>query len=277
MYHRQPVIHLQSSSEIQHTLCADENTHIKKSMISDDCHAWNLTSSIGYSNVKNAPRASAPSTVVTPKSMDRSQTTGLEDKALESDLTSISSSEDESDVPLTEGKRQKTRKKQNHKNKKPKVQTVNSGKSQTATSPQPTSSSGSARSSSNNPKPKNDFDFQYTGFSGERPEYTEWDVDRMRRWLILSSAMFYTYPHHDTAGLTTWVELLSGLKIWSYIVPKDRATDAKTASEQYTEMIAALNHISMDTENRLPALASVHNIFLFPGTLLYVRRTCSSH
>lgn len=111
------------------------------------------------------------------------------------------------------------------------------------------------------------FNFKHAGTKGG-PEYIESDVDKMRRWILLSAALFYTWPHHDAAGLITWISLLTGMKIWSYIVPKNPADDEETASKQYIELVEAMNHISVDTENRLPDIATAHNFFLAPNTIL---------
>ncbi|KAI0082939.1 hypothetical protein BDY19DRAFT_999052 [Irpex rosettiformis] len=115
--------------------------------------------------------------------------------------------------------------------------------------------------------PNGPFNFQYSCTAGG-PGMVERDVDRMRRWMLLSSPHFYTYPHHDAAGLVTWTTLLNGLKIWSYVLPKQQPRDMESASEAYVEVIEAGNHIVVDTENRLPELATCHNFFLFPNTLL---------
>lgn len=80
--------------------------------------------------------------------------------------------------------------------------------------------------------------------------------------------MFFTWPHHDAAGLLTWTMLHTGMKIWSYIIPKNPARDTEGASKQYVELVKAMEHISVDTENQLPKLATVHNFFLAPNTIL---------
>ena len=115
---------------------------------------------------------------------------------------------------------------------------------------------------------KSTFNFKYTGIRGAGPEHIESDIDWMRRWMLLSSMQFYTYPHHDAAGLVTWTTLLNGMKLWSYIVPKNPESDPEASSKQYVELIKAMNHISIDTENKLPELAVSHNFFLSPKTLL---------
>ena len=80
--------------------------------------------------------------------------------------------------------------------------------------------------------------------------------------------MFFTWPHHDAAGLLTWTMLHTGMKIWSYIVPKKPADTIESASKTYVELVNALDHISVDTENQLPDLATAHNFFLAPNTIL---------
>lgn len=62
--------------------------------------------------------------------------------------------------------------------------------------------------------------------------------------------------------------MIAGLKVWSYLVPKDLSDDAEVASAQYLEMIKSLDHISNFTEDALPKIAEVHNYFLRPGTIL---------
>lgn len=112
-----------------------------------------------------------------------------------------------------------------------------------------------------------EFTFKHAGIRGG-PEYIESDVEEMRRWILLSAALFYTWPHHDAAGLLTWTLLLTGMKLWSYVVPKNPANDEETASRQYIELVEAMNHISVDTENRLPEIATAHNFFLAPNATL---------
>lgn len=116
--------------------------------------------------------------------------------------------------------------------------------------------------------PTRKFDFSFTGTRGRGPSYIENDVEKMRRWMLLSGVSFYTWPHHDAAGLLTWTMLLTGMKLWSYIVPNDPETGSESSSKQYVELINAMDHISVDTENRLPDMATAHNFFLAPNTIL---------
>ena len=124
------------------------------------------------------------------------------------------------------------------------------------------------KADSRNKFPTRRFDFKFTGTRGAGPSYIESDVEKMRRWMLLSGASFYTWPHHDTGGLLTWSMLLTGMKLWSYVVPNDPAIDAESASRQHVELVNAMDHISVDTENRLPDMATAHNLFLAPNTIL---------
>ncbi|KAI6155869.1 hypothetical protein BKA82DRAFT_4349113 [Pisolithus tinctorius] len=42
------------------------------------------------------------------------------------------------------------------------------------------------------------------------------DVERLRGWDLLTHGGFVTYPHHDAAGLCTYITVQSGSKIWGY-------------------------------------------------------------
>ncbi|KAI0091803.1 hypothetical protein BDY19DRAFT_904403 [Irpex rosettiformis] len=203
-------------------------------LIANNCHAWNATNSIGYASV-------LPSTTKTHVKVKKTKTVVEEEKAKKGKDTVNDLSELSDLSPLTsdeefEGKKGGTRcKEQEH------------GKSKDS---------------------KNSSEFQYLGVRGEGAIMVERDVDRMRRWMLLGSSQFYTYPHHDAAGLVTWTCLLNGLKIWSYILPKEQPKNMEHASKIYTEIIQSLHHIGIDTENRLPAIATAHNLFLAPSTLL---------
>lgn len=45
------------------------------------------------------------------------------------------------------------------------------------------------------------------------------DAERLRGWDLITHGGFLTYPHHDAAGLCTYVTCRSGTKIWGYIDP----------------------------------------------------------
>lgn len=42
------------------------------------------------------------------------------------------------------------------------------------------------------------------------------DTERLRGWDLLTHGGFLTYPHHDAAGLCTYVTVQCGTKLWGY-------------------------------------------------------------
>ena len=112
------------------------------------------------------------------------------------------------------------------------------------------------------------FDFKPSGVLKEGAQWIENDVEKMKRWMLLSGSSFLTWPHYDAGGLGTWTQLLNGLKIWIFLVAKNRAKDVETGSKQMLELTMAMSHLTVETENLLPNLADPHVFFLFPGTLL---------
>ena len=47
------------------------------------------------------------------------------------------------------------------------------------------------------------------------------DVHKSRSWALVHHAMFHTYPHHDAEGYVTFIQVLSGLKYWIIMRPKE--------------------------------------------------------
>ena len=252
--------------------------------MSDDCAAWGSTRKIGYSKVRkpstntgtdeprdNVSKNTAASTSRTKdqnlrypyyfhvtRNIRLTELLRVNERPLKRKREEHSGDNgDEDEEPRA--KSSKRPKKANTRNR----QDTRGHRAQTSSNEAHVTPEDSRSGSS--PRP---FDFKYTGIRGTGPEYIDSDVDWMRRWMLLSSRLFYTYPHHDAAGLVTWTTLLNGMKLWSYVVPKNPESEPEAASRQYIELIKAMNHISIDTENRLPELAVSHNFFLSPGTLL---------
>jgi hypothetical protein len=46
------------------------------------------------------------------------------------------------------------------------------------------------------------------------PETVRFDSQRMMNWVLVTKAGYYTFVHHDSNGLLTWVMVLTGSKIW---------------------------------------------------------------
>ncbi|KAI0083681.1 hypothetical protein BDY19DRAFT_998365 [Irpex rosettiformis] len=260
-------------------------------LLANDCHAWNITNTIEYTNtsptVTSTEHAFRPKTK-SKKALKTLKAKGREEKQIVvndlsdlSDLTSLTSgeegeeAEEDNDLGIRKvqskgtyrsrvgAKRKGQKKDGNRITKRTKPLTENNQTLENQTTGAAGNDIDRTEVSS---KP---FEFKYSGIRGEGTIMVERDVDRMRRWMLLGSSQFYTYPHHDAAGLVTWTRLLNGLKIWSYILPKKQPKNLEQSSKVYTEIIQSLHHIGSDTENRLPALATAHNLFLFPGTLLH--------
>ncbi|KAI0747473.1 hypothetical protein BC629DRAFT_920579 [Irpex lacteus] len=132
--------------------------------------------------------------------------------------------------------------------------------------PEPSTAENSNQGPSTSTTPE--FTFTYNCTNGNGAVSYGRDIDKWRRWLLLTTAMFFTWPHHDASGLCTWMLLTCGLKIWCYIVPKDLADNPTEASKAYIELIRASNHIALPTEELLPGIAEVYIVFLEPDVLL---------
>lgn len=39
------------------------------------------------------------------------------------------------------------------------------------------------------------------------------------RWDLFTHAAFHTWPHHDGSGMSTWVRICEGCKIWAPVIP----------------------------------------------------------
>ncbi|KAI0085722.1 hypothetical protein BDY19DRAFT_908924 [Irpex rosettiformis] len=255
-------------------------------LLANDCHAWNITSSIGYADAQPTTALSKyknyTKTVETrtgelleehTKSVDVSITGGFSDLSDLSPLTSDEENEDREFEIENRGTRHASsgtkRKGPAVSHKRPHKQTKKAVQQSKTQKRLDTYRDDVETNTNTELYTHSDYlEFQYTGTRNEGALTVERDVDRMRRWMLLGSSHFYTYPHHDAAGLVTWTCLLNGLKIWSYIVPKEQPKNMEDASKIYTKLIQSLHHIGVNTENRLPSLATTHNLFLFPGTLL---------
>ena len=102
------------------------------------------------------------------------------------------------------------------------------------------------------------------------PQVIENDVGRARRWALASGNTFYTYPHYDAAGFCTWSMLSTGTKVWSYLRPKVHDEASTTEASQTILQLAGAAATSESTSapEEIPKLATAHNLFLTPGTLL---------
>lgn len=46
--------------------------------------------------------------------------------------------------------------------------------------------------------------------------YTHTDSIKLRRWALMASGGFVTHIHHDANGLSTWVSVTVGAKLWTF-------------------------------------------------------------
>jgi hypothetical protein len=51
------------------------------------------------------------------------------------------------------------------------------------------------------------------------PTLCHYDMWRKQNWEILTHGGFVTFPHHDAAGLCTYVYVESGAKLWAIFRP----------------------------------------------------------
>ena len=102
------------------------------------------------------------------------------------------------------------------------------------------------------------------------PEIMEHDVNHAQRWGLTSQHTFFTYPHYDTSGFCTWSMITTGTKVWSYIsLNVSETRTLQEASQQSINLASvAATTESVDAPEVIPKLATAHNLFLTPGTLL---------
>ena len=102
------------------------------------------------------------------------------------------------------------------------------------------------------------------------PGVKENDIGRSRYWALASGNTFYTYPHYDASGMCTWGMLTVGTKVWSYLRPNiENDKNTKEASRALISIANKCGPVQWpQASTKLPPKASVHNLFLTPGTLL---------
>lgn len=102
------------------------------------------------------------------------------------------------------------------------------------------------------------------------PQVRENDIQRSRRWCLASGHTFFTYPHYDAAGFCTWSMVTTGTKVWSYLRPDlGDNTSTREASKIILRLVkASITTESVEAPEAIPKVATPHNLFLTPGTLL---------
>jgi hypothetical protein len=94
------------------------------------------------------------------------------------------------------------------------------------------------------------------------PETVSFDCFKLRTWHLLTMAGFYTYPHHDSDGLCTWVTMQGGVKIWGIRrLPREPATVSEWSLLQEKYLKGQSDAIPLE-------FGDIFNLFLCPGSVL---------
>lgn len=78
------------------------------------------------------------------------------------------------------------------------------------------------RAQMNLPKDNREPRYEISG-----PETVRFDSQRMMNWVLMTKAGFYTFIHHDSNGLLTWVMVLAGSKIWGLWKVQDHSNSQR--------------------------------------------------
>ena len=71
------------------------------------------------------------------------------------------------------------------------------------------------------------------------------DSEKLCGWDLLTHGGFLTYPHHNAAGLCTYVTMQSGSKIWGYLdTPNSHNVDEETLFRDLNNIFH--NNINLD-------------------------------
>jgi len=93
------------------------------------------------------------------------------------------------------------------------------------------------------------------------------DCFRMRNWHLVTMAGFFTYTHHDSDSLNTWISVCGGAKIWGiHRLPK------VTGKPGVLKAWEALQEHYLVQQNKAILLedGDVFNLFLCEGSILWV-------
>lgn len=88
----------------------------------------------------------------------------------------------------------------------------------------------------------------------------------LNEWKLLSSAGFFTFPHHDAGGLATYVTIKTGMKIWGIFRPKVDTQATADAQAETRKRLMATDAI-LNLKN-IEKHADLFLLFLTPGSVL---------
>jgi len=94
------------------------------------------------------------------------------------------------------------------------------------------------------------------------------DVQRSTSWLLLHQPLFHNYAHHDAGGQLSWILVLSGEKMFTFIRPRSVLAgstrhDLHVAVTAYQESDCSLTGYYGEESER-------HVVFAKEGDLMYV-------
>jgi len=93
-----------------------------------------------------------------------------------------------------------------------------------------------------------------------QPTYCHFDMWRQQNWELHTHGGFLTYPHHDAAGLCTYVYIKSGAKLWAVMRPD------LTGLQRREDLFKMYDRLGLFTE--YCSLKRVTTILLERGDLL---------
>ncbi|KAJ8690928.1 hypothetical protein PTI98_010546 [Pleurotus ostreatus] len=98
------------------------------------------------------------------------------------------------------------------------------------------------------------------------PGDISWDMLALNEWKLVTSAGFLTHPHHDAGGLSTWVTMKSGMKIWGILRPKvftEEGIDFETGTRRFLSATEAILNAESIKDH-----ADLFILMLTPGAVL---------
>lgn len=104
----------------------------------------------------------------------------------------------------------------------------------------------------------------YQAFSASGPSTASWDAWKSTTWDLATHAGFFTWPHHDAAGFSSYVFTRVGCKIWGILRPKITESD-KYRSHLFDKF---RNILRPSPANCYESESDLFNIFLLPGDVL---------
>ena len=87
----------------------------------------------------------------------------------------------------------------------------------------------------------------------------EWDAIKASLWALFGSRGAYTGPHHDAAGMCTYVICKTGTKLWGYVIPASTQVDDM---KLYRAMVEGCGDYGTMTKLGVPTVVDILNTTL---------------